>query len=54
MRRTSNSLPKASSEFVVLLVESGIAPQNSGASLAERRGPWPLNSRSRGRKTAWM
>ena len=31
--------------------EGGLAPQNSAASAGERREPWPLNSRSRGRNT---
>ena len=35
-------------------VEEGRAPQKSRAVSGDMRGPWPENSRSRGRKTACM
>jgi hypothetical protein len=34
--------------------EEGIAPQKSRAVSEGMRGPWPENSRSRGRNTACM
>ena len=36
------------------LVEMGSAPQNSRACSGVMRGPWPENSRSKGRNTACM
>lgn len=62
MRRTSSSSPKEGRRSVPPELEgrssdlekSGIAPQNSEASLALIMAPRPLNSRSRGRNTAWM
>ena len=51
IRRTSRACDAGVFPFESL-VDVGRAPQNSRACSVVMRGPWPENSRSKGRKTA--
>ena len=52
IRRTSSACEAGI--LVRLWFVDGKAPQKSRACSGDMRGPWPENSRSRGRKTACM
>ena len=52
MRRTSRACEAGMLVVMLLVDDEGRAPQNSRAASGDMRGPWPENSRSRGRKTA--
>lgn len=51
-RRTIRRTSRAWEAGISLLEEEGSAPQKSRAVSEGIKGPWPVNSRSRGRKTA--